>query len=203
MNWLFDAEKPFMRSLSAIADLIILNFLTLLCSLPIVTAGAAITALYSVSIRLVRREESSLMNDFFHSFRSNFKNATLLFIILLLCAGVLYFDYLAAKVYIPILCYAVAAIGILVIAVALYLFALLARYENTLAATAKNALLLAVGYFPKTLAMTVFTVCFWTLSTGFIRYGAPFLLMFGFSLPVYVCCILINSILNQLENKKG
>ena len=43
-NRIFDMENPLMRTLGAICDLLVLNLLTLLCSLPVVTAGAAITA---------------------------------------------------------------------------------------------------------------------------------------------------------------
>ncbi len=202
MNWFFDAEKPIMRGLSAIADLMILNFLTLLCSLPIVTAGSAVTALYSVSIRMIRSEDGSMTKNYFKAFFANIKVSTLFWLLLLACCCVLYADYLAASVYFPVMRHGIAALGILVLAVSLYVFALLARYENTLVATVKNALLLAVGYFPKTLGMTGFAVCFWALSIGYIQYGAPILLMFGFSLPCYVCCVLMNSVLNELDHKK-
>lgn len=203
MNWLFDAEKPLMRGLSTVADLMILNFLALLCSLPVITAGPSFTALCSVSMRVVRGEEGSLVKDFWKAFFRNLKRSTLFWLLLLLCCGVLYFDYLAATVYIPVMRYGIAALGILLLAISLYVFVLLARYDNSLLATIKNALLLAIGYFPKTLAMTAFAVCFWTLAFGFLRYGAPILLLFGLSLPCYVCCILMNPILLELENNKG
>lgn len=203
MNWLFDAEKPLMRGLSAIADLLILNILTLLCSLPIVTAGPAILALHTVSVRMVRNEEGSLVKDFFRAFSANLKVGILFWLLLLACMGLIYFDYVAAQVYIPILQPVIAAIGVLVLAVAFYVFALLARYEDTLGVTLKKAFALAVGYFPRTLAMTGFFVCFWMLSLRFLQFGGPILLMFGFSLPCYVCAILINPIFLELEKNKG
>lgn len=201
MNWFFDADKPLMRALSVIADLIILNILTILCSLPILTAGAAITSMYHVAIRVIRNEDGAMLKDYFGAFRSNFKKATILWLLLLVAALLLYVDYVAAEIYIPVVCAGIGAIAIVVLVIALYAFALLARYENTLLGTLKNAAVLAVGYFPKTLGMTLFAIAFWMLALYFIQYGAPILFMFGLSLPCYVCVLLMNGMFNKLENK--
>lgn len=201
MNWFFDADKPLMRALSVIADLIILNILTILCSLPILTAGAAITSMYHVAIRVIRNEDGAMLKDYFGAFRSNFKKATILWLLLLVAALLLYVDYVAAEIYIPVVCAGIGAIAIVVLVIALYAFALLARYENTLLGTLKNAAVLAVGYFPKTLGMTLFAIAFWMLALYFIQYGAPILFMFGLSLPCYVCVLLMNGMFNKLEKK--
>lgn len=201
MNWLFDENKPVMRALSIIADLMFLNILTILCCLPIITAGAAVTAMFHVAIRIIRSEDGSMLKDYFRSFRSNFKKATILWLLLLIAAVLLYADYLAAKAFIPVLSAGIGAIAVLVLITAFYSFALLARYENTLFGTLKNALALAIAYFPKTIGMTVFAIAFWMLATYFIQYGAPILLMFGLSLPCYVCVLLMNGMFNKLESK--
>lgn len=199
MRWFFDMENPVMRTLSVVADLIVLNLLTAVCSLPIFTAGAAITALNTVVIRVIRGEEGSLTKDFFRAFRSNFKKATLLWLLVLLAAVLLAADYLAARMYIPALCPVIIAIAVLALMLVIYIFALQARYENTLGRTLKNAAAIAVAFFPRTLGMVVFTVLFWALSLQFLRYGAPILLMFGLSLPGYVCMLLMNPIFVKLE----
>lgn len=201
MKWFFDMDNPVMRTLSVVADLIILNLLTLCCSIPVVTAGAAITAMYDVAIHIIRNEDGSMVKDYFRSFAANFKRSTLLWLLLIAAAALLYFDYLAAAAFVPVLSTVICAMAVMVLVIALYAFALLARYENTLAATLKNAVSLAIGYFPKTLAMAVFFIGFWLLAITFIQYGAPILFMFGLSLPCYVCVLLMNEIFNKLENK--
>ena len=202
MNCFFDADKPLMRALTVVADLILLNILTILCSLPIVTAGAAVTSLYYVAIRIIRNEDGSMLKDYFRAFRSNFKKATIAWLLLLVTAALLYVDYIAAEIYIPVLCAGIGAIAVIVLTIALYAFALLARYENTLPGTLKNAVALAIGYFPRTLAMAVFVIAFWMLAVYFIQYGAPILLMFGLSLPCYVCVLLMNGMFDKLEKSK-
>lgn len=199
MRWFFDMENPVMRTLSVVADLIVLNLLTILCCLPVVTAGAALTALNATVIQILRGEESAPAKDFFRAFRENFKKGSAMGLLFLLFFLMLYVDYLAAQTFIPALCPVIAALALLVLTLGLYAFALLARYENTLWGTLKNALLLAVGYFPKTLGMAVFAVALWLLAVQFLRYGGPILFLFGLSLPCYVCILLMQGIFANLE----
>ena len=199
MRWFFDMENPVMRTLSVIADLIVLNLLTIVCCLPVVTAGASLTALNAAVIKILRGEESALAKDYFRAFRENFKKGSAMGLIFLLIFALLYVDYLAAQIFIPTLFPVITAMTLLVLTLGLYAFALLARYENTLWGILKNALLLAVGYFPKTLGMAVFAVALWLLSVQFLRYGAPILFLFGLSLPCYVAILLMQKVFDNLE----
>ena len=90
-----------MSGLSAAADLLVLNLLAILCSLPIFTIGAAVTALDDVCFRMIRQEGSSVVRGYFHAFRANFKRGILLGLLFLAAAALLYFDYLAALAPLP------------------------------------------------------------------------------------------------------
>lgn len=199
MRKIFDNDNPVMKALAAAADLLTLNLLTLLCCLPIVTAGAAITAMNDIVIHLVRKEEGYIIKPFFRSFAGNFKKGLLLGLLLLAAAALLYFDYLAALTYAPAFRFGIAAIAVILLAIAMYAFALLARYENTFFRTLKNAAELAVGYFPRTVGMVAFAAAFWVLAMRFPAIGAPLLLLFGLSLPCYVGVLLMNGIFPQIE----
>ena len=72
MNF-FNLDSPFMRFLTKMADLIILNILYMICCIPIVTIGAASTALYTVSMKAVKNEESYIIRGYFKAFKENFK----------------------------------------------------------------------------------------------------------------------------------
>lgn len=199
MKKIFDMDNPLMQALSVAADLLALNILALLCCLPIVTAGAGITAMNDLVIHMARQEETYLVKPFFRSFRANFKQSTLLWLLILAAAALLYFDYHAAAVYAPMLRYPIAAIGVMLLAIAMYAFALLSRYENSVFGTLKNAVSLAIGFFPRTLGMVVFTVAFWVLAIHFYRFGVPVLILFGLSLPCYICALLLRGVFDQLE----
>lgn len=73
----FDPTNRFWRGLSRLTDLVGLSLCFLVCSLPIVTAGAAGTALYDAVYHGVRLEGEPVYRRFFRTFRSNFKVATL------------------------------------------------------------------------------------------------------------------------------
>ena len=95
-------ENPFWQALNVIADMMLLNLLTLLCCVPVITAGAALTAMNDMVIRIVRQEENGILKGYGRAFRQNLKNGILFGLILLAAAGLLYFDYLCALTYAPI-----------------------------------------------------------------------------------------------------
>lgn len=199
MKKLFSMDNPFMQALDIAADLLVLNLLALACCLPVVTAGAAYTALNDVILRILRREEGHIVRDYFRAFKRDLKQGVPMGLLFLLAAGLLYVDYLSAQAYVPPLRIGVAAIALIVLAIALYAFALLARFENTVRGTLKNAAVLAVAYFPRTLGALVFVLAFWLLALRFLRFSIPVLLMFGLSLPCYLCLMLFKDVLDKME----
>ena len=60
----FDMENPLMRALAVVADLILLNFLTIIGMIPVVTAGASLTARNDVLQHIVRKEEGYIARSF-------------------------------------------------------------------------------------------------------------------------------------------
>lgn len=201
MRSIFDMENPFWSALSVIADMMLLNLLTLLCCIPIVTMGAAFTALNDMVIHIVRQEEGSIVRGYGRSLRQNLRNGILFGLFLLLMIGLLYFDYLCALVYAPVFRYGIAALAILLLALSIYSFALLARYENSLFMTIKNAAVLCVGYFPRTLGILSFTLALWLLGIRFYRIGAPILFLFGFALPCYISILILRKVFEELEKE--
>ena len=201
-NRIFDMDNPLMRALGAICDLLVLNLLTVLCSLPVVTMGAALTALYDVLLRIVRREDRGVVKSYFRALRANLKKGVPMGLLFLVAFVVFFVDYNLADALMPMLRVPVVAAAMVVGAVALYAFALLARYENTLVQTLKNAATLSVAYFPRTLGLLVFTVALWLLCLHFFQIALPVLLMFGLSLPAYIGALLFDGIFQKLEDKE-
>ena len=69
MDRLFNMDNKFFVFMGRVADLIILNLLCILCCLPIVTAGASVTAMFYVTLKMARNEESYIVRSFFKSFK--------------------------------------------------------------------------------------------------------------------------------------
>lgn len=76
-------DSDFMTSISRAADYVLLNMLCVLFCIPVVTAGAAVTAKYYVAMKIVRGEEPVVLKAYFKSFRENFKQATVIWLIAL------------------------------------------------------------------------------------------------------------------------
>ena len=199
---MFSMENPVMQALGVACDLLVYNILTALCCLPVVTAGAALTALSDVSLRAVRGDETGA-RGYFRAFRRSFPGGLLLGLLFLAAAIVLAVDYWAVGVYLPgsarLLRVPVLAAAVLLTAVALYAFFLQSRYENGLLDTLKNAAALAVGFFPRTLGMVVFTLGLWLVCLRFARQALPVLLLFGASLPAYVCALQFDKIFDIID----
>ena len=74
MRRIFDMENPFWQGLSVIADMLLLNLLTLLCCVPLITMGAALAAMNDVVIHIVNQEEGGILKGYGRAFRQNLKN---------------------------------------------------------------------------------------------------------------------------------
>ena len=97
MGRIFDMDNKFFRFMSKVADLCILNIICVVCCIPVITAGASITAMYYVTLKMVRNEEAYILRSFFKSFKQNFKQATIINLIMLLIGVVLYVDLNVSK----------------------------------------------------------------------------------------------------------
>ena len=75
---MFKLDSPLMNFLGRVCDIMILNVLLIVFSIPIFTAGAAITAAYSVSYKMVKNEESYIIKGFWKAFKENFKQSTVI-----------------------------------------------------------------------------------------------------------------------------
>lgn len=201
MGKVFDIEGPFMSGLTKIADIIILNTLFLICSLPIFTIGATTTAMYYVTLKMVKDEECYMVKGFFKSFKQNFLQATGIWLIILAVAFLLYEDFrissgqIAQAVEIPetlamLLIVFLIAASIFFIFTVLYVFPVLSKFDNTVKNTIKNSFIMAISHLPSTIAIVLITFIpliliylvpqffiFIFAVFGFIAYGNSFLFM--------------------------
>jgi uncharacterized membrane protein YesL len=202
MNKIFDMDSPFMRFLNRVADLLFLNIIVMVCCIPIVTIGAAFTAMHYVLLKMVRGEEGYLFRGFLKSFKQNFKQATAIWLMILLFIAVfvgdtLVFNYSTIE-FPAVFKIVLVMVGIIVVLISTYIFPLLARFDNTVKNTVKNATLLAVANLPKTLAMALIYAT--PLLMGYLSaYSYVFIFMFGLSLPAYAAAYIYSNIFKKFE----
>lgn len=201
----FNMDNIFFRTISKLVDLVWINILTVICSLPVVTAGAAITAMFYNLLRMADNDEGALTRGFFRAFKENFKKATKIWLCILAAVLILGSNlYLirigvmegygimetASMVVLIVLLGAVLMISI-------YIFSLLSRYDNTLEGTIKNAALLAVAFLPRSLSMLVilfFPVALMTLS----NYFMIFWFLYGMAFPGYLIAMQMLRVLQKM-----
>ncbi len=200
----FDLDSPLMQGLNKIADLAFLNLLTLLCCVPVVTAGASFTALHYVALKIVRNEECYIARDFFKSFRRNLRQGIIIWLLMLFLILVLWGDFVILRHMEPelaqILRAVLTAIGIVMLFTSMFLFPVLAKFDNTILQTFKNAFLTSALQFPKTILMMVMfalpTVLFFALPQII-----PLILVFGLSVPAWLSAMLYNKFFRRLEEQ--
>lgn len=142
-------STPLIRVLDVFGNIFVLNVLFVVFSIPIVTIGASTTAMYTMALKMVRKEEGHMVKGFIDAFKRNFKQATLAWMIELAAFAVLWAEYTLINNFTGTMAsfYSVVfAIEAIVVALTLpFLFPLIASFENTLWNTIKNAFLLSIS----------------------------------------------------------
>lgn len=200
----FDLDSPLMQVLNKVADLLWLNILTLICCIPIVTVGASLTAMNYMALKIVRNEECYITKGFFKSFKQNFKQATAIWLLFLLAVLVLAGDFYIMKnsgIEFNIVIKVVIGIVALILAFTwMFVFPVLAKFDNTVIRTIKNAFVMSILQFPKTLLMIVMYAL--PIVIGMLVPQAfPICFLFGLSAPAYVSALLYNKFFKKLEDQ--
>ena len=202
MGAIFSMEGPLMQGLTKFADLIILNVLTIICCIPVVTVGAAFTSLHYVCLKMVRGEECYIVKDYFKAFKSNFKQATAIWLIFMVAIFVFVMDivvmYVAEVQFHFLIRALVLMLGIVVTSTFLYVFPLQAKFANPVKQTIINAFKASILQFPKTIVMIILML---VPPTVILLFGnmIPIVIMTCISVPAYVFALMYNKFFKKLE----
>ena len=182
MRDLCNTDKPLFSVLTKLTYSAYLNILWLLCSLPIVTIGASTTALFYVTLKM--------------AFRENFKPATKLWLILLAVGSFLAVDGFvlsrmwSENIFWTLLTAVLIGAAVLYCIVLLYVFPLLARFENTTFGILKTAFLVGVRYLFCTLLMAAIY--------GIMGYVIVFVFTPAFLLGMSFCAMLCSFLMLRI-----
>ena len=204
MKNLLNHDGPVMILITKIAQTAWLNILWLVFSLPVITLGASTTALYTVTLKMVSDEDGDITRSFIDAFRSNFKSSTKVWGILLAFGIVLALDgYVLSRLRYENAFWTIITALVIVAAVGycfilLYVFPLMARFDNTALAMLKNSLFVALRYL-------ICTACLAAIHFGMlvvvVRFFTP-AIIFGEGLTAYLSSYLLKGVLAKLEPPK-
>lgn len=203
MSELFSVENKFFKMVSKLIDLVVLNILWIVLSLPVITMGAATSALYYVVLKMVNDEEGYVIRSFFKAFRKNLKQGVIMQLIFFIVGVVIIGDIRYFLLMKNVMGYiGVAIFGLLLLfyfLVFLFAFPLMAKFENTVTVTLKNAFVMSQRHLSYSIAMLILFGC--------IVYGVyvsvPVMiiaLLIGASAYTYVSSILFRSIFTHYSD---
>lgn len=198
----FAYDSPFSQLLLKLCYGCYLNLLWFVCCIPIVTIGASTTALYYTSLKIVRDEDRSVGRMFFRSFRQNFRQSTVLWLILLAVGlflgadGYIVYRLRATSTGAPAVLWTlilamVIGAAVLYTIVLIFVFPLVASVSNTNWAMLKNSFFIGTHYLFCTIL--VFAVHF-AMFFAVVRIFTP-LIIFGEGLCALVSAYLMNNVL--------
>ena len=206
MSRFWSIDSPIMSGLGTLADMILLNIVYIICCLPVITIGASTTALYTVTLKMVRKEYPAVLKSFFKAFRKNFKHSTLCWIPAALTGLLLLVDLrimgLIEGAGRTVLLALLGIVLVVYIMVMTYLFPYIARFENTIRQTFKNVLLISIAHLPATLLMAGITIAlavlvFFSARTFVLATIVGF--FFGFAALAYLKSLLLTRIFKKHE----
>lgn len=207
LDRMFNYENPVWQFMNRVADILILNIMAIIFSLPIFTIGASWTALYYTMVKMVRKEETYVWKEFWHSFKSNFKQATVIWLILLV-----FISFISLDIYLwfvnvsngnpdvlpKALKVTTIVVAVIVLIELLYVFPILSHFENTIKKTFINAFMVSLINIP----YTIYFVILLALPIALLLVDMKLImvdLMFGIAGPTYLACFGWNKIFKKLE----
>lgn len=204
MNF-FSTEGGLYKFMTSLFSVFKINMLWLLCSLPIVTMGAATIAAYDVTMKMVDDEEGYVARQFMKAFKANLKRGIPLGLLGLMCMYIVWLDFSLFNQFEdnPMILLVMGIIGAFVFILAfIYAFPLQARYENTILRTLENSANIAMRYFGRTIFLVVillveFVIIFWNMTTLFIG------LLIGPACMIFTVSGIAKNIFKQLEKEPG
>ncbi len=198
----FSMDSPIMQALSRMGDIMWINILCVVSSIPIITIGASRTAMHYMVLKIARGEDVYLTKGFFKSFRRNFKQATIMWFIeafLLLFLGYdFYLVFLSGANFHVVIKVVLLSAILLVLFTFTFAYPILAKFDNTVFNTIKNGLGVSIAQLPKTvlkLVMNAIPVILLIISPT----GGPIVLLFGVALPAFAFAKLYNKYFQKLE----
>ena len=204
---LFNPDSRIMIFLSRVADLVILNILWLVCCVPVVTIGASTTAMYHVIRHWQKDSVSSIMRDFFQSFKEDFKQATPVYLILLIPTVAVVINAMlifnpensaAVPSYLLVIWFISALI---LLFISSFVYPVMAFFADSIFKTLRNAMVLALAHLPRTILISVLNllpVILLFVNLSFFLQSSIFWLLIGGALVAYLNMSILKPVFKKL-----
>ena len=201
-----DTRNPIIKALERFGDLFALNLTFILSCIPVITIGASVTALFTMTNKMVRNEDGTMWKGFWKAFGQNFKAGTKVWAVILAYLGVVYAEYTymiqsagqATNFMVVLIGFEMVFLSFLLP----FLFPIIARYENTIINYIKNTVIISVANFKTWLV--VFIIWFvpalaLAASTLLWAYTWYLWLLVMFAVQAYATSMILQKVFDKLE----
>jgi uncharacterized membrane protein YesL len=201
MQKVFSIEGRIFSTLAKMFDLLILNMVFLISCLPIVTIGASLTALYSVTLKMVRNEESNVVKDFWSSLKKNLKQSSIIWFGALFVIA--FFMFLAQTILSEnsVILFPLLLLVTVSLLSFMYVFPLIAKFENSCLNILKNAFFISLHSAAYSILLFMITIVFVAVIPIFFQKFLFIWLFLGFSTSAFVKSFLFEKIFNTYIKK--
>ena len=203
--------QKFVSKFDRFGDLFFLNIFFFVTSIPIITLGASLTALYTVTNKMIKNEEGPIKDTYMKAFKDNFKQATAIWIFDLLAIAflggqyALYLNYTESAV--GKILFIIMGFEFVVMAFAMPLqFPLLARYDNTVSRTILNSLILALtnlSVWFRIFFIWMFPIALYSLKPNFFFYSWFLWAMILYAVLAYACSMFLVKFYEKMESAEA
>lgn len=192
MSNFFSIDSPMWSFFNKLANIFILNLCFVAASIPVITIGASWTALYYVGMKMAKGEEKSVAKEFFHSFKDNFKQATIMWLTDLILLAFLILDLFIISgmsgTIKAMLHMAIMIIIAVLLCMMVYSFPLLAKFDNTLFHMYKNSFIMAlrhIGFTAIAVVVTMVPLILFLMDATLLPALVMIYVFIGFGLSAY------------------
>jgi uncharacterized membrane protein YesL len=221
MKSLFSYDGKVFEIMTKITNLIIVNVLFVVCSLPIFTIGASATALYTIMLKMQKSQEGYIARDFLKAFKANFKQATIIWLILLFVGLALGADMWFANrlgeaaveysnetqlLLCNILSVFAKVLFVFWAVITSYIFPILAKFDNTIKRTFLNSVLMSIRHLLRSVIITVANLLLLILAflnLKLLMMALMIYILIGFSIIAYFNSSMFNKIFDNYIPDEG
>ncbi|OON94060.1 MAG: hypothetical protein ATN32_01590 [Candidatus Epulonipiscium fishelsonii] len=197
------SEDNFLNiALNKLGRIFILNLFFIVTCIPIFTIGASLTALYQSTLKMVKNTDEAVLKVYFKAFKENFKQSTLTWLIFILMSviivvNVIFLMRIDRGIIFTVLLYSNIILGFALIIFLVYIFPVIATFDNTLGNLFKNSLIFGVANFHYTIVILIinfFPVSLTYVDITLLPLYAFCWFFFGFSTIAYLCSFIFYKI---------
>ena len=205
MGKFFSIEGRFFGGMTRVADFIILDILVMIFSIPIITIGPALSAGYYVALKEVKNQEGYVVKSFIKAFKQNFLQGFIIELITFGAAGLLYFDlsitykwaHAEQSLFANLLFFVLLGFLVIVFAIVIYIFPMLAKFDNKTITLIVNSLVMAMKHLPQTIIMVIITGYL-----GYLTFTYPPFIIFSIGISLYITAYIMTRIFNIYTKPK-